>query len=67
MVMLRLLRRNIIDLPVSVSLRNLWCGGFMLWFFLGVQILSGIVLACVFDVGELTRFGCVVGVTLDGY
>lgn len=43
--MVRLLRCNLVDLPVSLSLKYFWCGGVSLGVVMLVQVFSGIILS----------------------
>lgn len=64
--MLMLVRKNVIDLPTKVSLRYFWCGGFMIRFFLVVQVLSGVILSFLYVADSSLRFGCVLDFTREG-
>nr|ADU04580.1 cytochrome b [Schistosoma turkestanicum] len=43
--MVKIFLNNLVDLPTSLSLSYLWCVGFMLSFFMVLQVLSGVVLS----------------------
>lgn len=64
--MLSLMSRKVFDLPTGVSLSYFWCGGFMLGFFLVLQVISGVVLSFFYVAQASNRFGCVLGITNDG-
>lgn len=55
--------RNVFDLPTSVSLRYFWCGGFMIGFFLVLQVISGVVLSFLYIRDSCVRFSCVLDMT----
>lgn len=64
--MLSVIRRNVIDLPTNLSLRYLWCGGFMIRRFLIVQVVSGVILSLLYVADSALRFGCVLSLTSEG-
>nr|YP_010704123.1 cytochrome b [Plagiorchis elegans]WCO87333.1 cytochrome b [Plagiorchis elegans] len=61
--MLSLIRSNVVDLPTNLSLSYLWCGGFMISFFLVVQVVSGIILSFLYVADSDMSFGCVLDFT----
>lgn len=63
--MLSLIRKNVVDLPTNLSLSYLWCGGFMVRFFLVVQVVSGIILSFLYVADSGMRFGCVLDFTKE--
>lgn len=65
-IVVSLARSNIIDLPTKVSLRYLWCGGFLISGFLVIQIVSGIILSLLYTADSGISFSCVVLFTNDG-
>ena len=64
---LKLLTSKVFDLPTRVSLSYLWCGGFMLRFFLVVQVVSGVILSFLYVADSCLRFGCVLEVTNERF
>nr|QIX04626.1 cytochrome b [Brachylecithum sp. PakAb2] len=56
-----LIRANVLDLPVNVSLSYLWCSGFMISGFLFLQVVSGVVLSLLYVSGSSVSFCCVMG------
>lgn len=63
--MLALVRLNVLDLPVNISLSYLWCSGFMISGFMVLQIVSGVVLSFLYVSGSRVRFACVMGFTRE--
>jgi ubiquinol-cytochrome c reductase cytochrome b subunit len=61
--MLAIVRQNVVDLPTNLSLRYLWCGGFMIRRFLVLQLGSGIILSLIYVADSEMRFGCVLEFT----
>nr|QZZ81258.1 cytochrome b [Prosthogonimus pellucidus] len=59
--------RNVIDLPTNISLNYFWCGGFMLSFFLLLQVVSGVVLSLLYVSDCLVSFGCVLDISGDSF
>nr|YP_010939816.1 cytochrome b [Megalobenedenia derzhavini]WLG31379.1 cytochrome b [Megalobenedenia derzhavini] len=63
--MLKLVRNNIIDLPTNASLNYYWCSGFMISGFLGLQIVSGIILSLLYVADVNLSFSCIMELTSD--
>lgn len=63
--MVSLVRSNVVDLPTKVSLRYLWCGGFLIRGFLVVQVVSGVILSLLYTADSGLRFSCVLSFTKD--
>nr|UDU84930.1 cytochrome b [Haematoloechus sp. CW13H] len=59
--MLSLIRYNVVDLPTNISLSYFWCGGFMISFFLMLQIVSGVLLSFLYVADSNLSFDCVLG------
>lgn len=64
-IVLSVVRGNIVDLPTNLSLRYLWCGGFVISGFLVFQVISGIILSFLYVADSRIRFGCVLQLTKD--
>nr|YP_010499310.1 cytochrome b [Nippotaenia mogurndae]UWT58587.1 cytochrome b [Nippotaenia mogurndae] len=63
--MISLFRRNLVDLPINYSLNYYWCSGFVLSVFMGLQILTGIILSFLYIADSSTSFECVLGFSND--
>nr|ALD62339.1 cytochrome b [Echinostoma hortense] len=64
--MIFLIRSNVVNLPTNVSLNYLWCGGFMISFFLILQVVSGVILSLLYVADSCLSFGCVLSFTSEG-
>lgn len=62
-----LIRVNLVDLPVSLSLSNFWCFGFVLGYLIRIQIISGIVLSFNYVPDPLQAFFVVNGIMTDEF
>lgn len=65
--MVSLFRFNVVDLPTSVSLSYFWCKGFMISFFLVLQVFSGVILSFLYVADSVMRFSCVLDLTGEGF
>lgn len=65
--MLVLFNRKFLDLPTKISLRYLWCGGFMIGFFLVLQIFSGVIISFFYVSDSVIRFKSVMEITNDKF
>lgn len=65
--MISLIRGKVIDLPTSLSLKYYWCSGFMIRRFLIIQIVSGVVLSCMYVAKVSLSFARVVSFIVDDF
>lgn len=63
--MLKVVRENLVDLPTNLSLSYFWCGGFMISFFLIVQVVTGVILSFLYVSDSLESFYCVIDLSKD--
>nr|YP_009442300.1 cytochrome b [Paratetraonchoides inermis]ATN95410.1 cytochrome b [Paratetraonchoides inermis] len=56
---------NLIDLPTNNSLNYWWCSGFMIFSFLFIQIITGIILSFLYVADESLSFYCVMNLSND--
>nr|YP_003434405.1 cytochrome b [Taenia pisiformis]ADC52487.1 cytochrome b [Taenia pisiformis]QQY84924.1 cytochrome b [Taenia pisiformis] len=65
--MVSLLRRNLIDLPISYSLNYYWSNGFILSVFMVMQIITGVLLSFVYVGDYLSSFFTVMSISNDSF
>lgn len=65
--MVRVVRRNLIDLPINYSLNYYWCSGFVLSAFMVVQVLTGVILSFLYVADTTVRFFMVMNLSNDSF
>nr|BAU70019.1 cytochrome b [Hydatigera sp. HCFr] len=65
--MLSLLRRNLIDLPISFSINYYWSYGFVLSMFMCIQIITGVVLSFLYVSDSTVSFSVVISFSNDSF
>lgn len=66
-VMLRVFRRKFVDLPINYSLSYYWSSGFTLSMFVGLQVISGIILSLLYIAEKLKRFFAVIKFNMESF
>nr|YP_009330663.1 cytochrome b [Cloacotaenia megalops]AOG66046.1 cytochrome b [Cloacotaenia megalops] len=65
--MISIIRRNLIDLPTNYSLNYYWCSGFMISFFMILQILTGVILSFLYVSDCAVSFSVVMNFSNDSF
>nr|BBB87234.1 cytochrome b [Moniezia sp. MN-2015] len=65
--MINIIRRNLIDLPTSYSLNYYWCSGSMISIFMGLQVVTGVVLSFLYVADVCVSFSTVMGFSNDSF
>nr|YP_009407691.1 cytochrome b [Caryophyllaeus brachycollis]AMA34312.1 cytochrome b [Caryophyllaeus brachycollis] len=65
--MVKSLRRNVTDIPISYSLGYSWCSGSVLSAVIGLQVLTGVILSFVYVALPNDAFFYVLGNTIDSF
>lgn len=64
---LKIVRRNLIDLPINYSLSYYWCRGFVLSAFVIMQVISGVLLSFLYAANRFSSFFVVISLSKDSF